>query len=80
MLPCPLQLGDRLKTRDELRAEWEAFQTKQKKVGGLHRLKSCRSLDGVRGNERPAHLLCLAVACWGANIGVVSRPPASTLT
>lgn len=40
---CSLQLGDRLKTRDELRAEWEAFQTKQKKVRGLHRVRSCRS-------------------------------------
>ena len=26
-----LQLGDRLKTRDELRAEWESFQKKQKR-------------------------------------------------
>jgi hypothetical protein len=24
-------VGDRLKTRDELRAEWEAFQSKQRK-------------------------------------------------
>jgi DnaJ family protein C protein 11 len=30
-LTAGLQLGDRLKTRDELRAEWEAFQKKQKK-------------------------------------------------
>ena len=34
-LPAPLlclpQVGDRLKSRDELRAEWEAFQQKQKK-------------------------------------------------
>lgn len=35
--PCLLsassrcQVGDRLKTRDELRAEWEAFQKKQKR-------------------------------------------------
>ena len=29
--PClPPQVGDRLKSRDELRAEWEAFQKKQK--------------------------------------------------
>ncbi|EFN53601.1 hypothetical protein CHLNCDRAFT_58555 [Chlorella variabilis] len=30
-LTAGLEVGDRLKTRDELRAEWEAFQTKQKK-------------------------------------------------
>lgn len=29
--PHTPQLGDRLKTRDELRAEWEAFQAKQKR-------------------------------------------------
>ncbi|KAL4442759.1 hypothetical protein ABPG77_006753 [Micractinium sp. CCAP 211/92] len=31
-LAAGLQLGDKLKTRDELRAEWEAFQKQQKKA------------------------------------------------
>lgn len=30
-LAAGLEVGDRLKSRDELRAEWEAFQSKQKK-------------------------------------------------
>lgn len=48
-LRCPvLQLGDRLKTRDELRAEWEAFQKKQRKVGRQHLVRDCSRQYHIR--------------------------------
>lgn len=65
--PCHLlQLGDKLKTREELRAEWEAFQQQQKKAEleasvnyrGVYQFK----IDATGGRRRP-------VACsWASGL------------
>lgn len=59
--PSPLQVGDKLKTREELRAEWEAFQQQQKKAEleasvnyrGVYQFK----IDATGARRRPPGLI-----------------------
>lgn len=53
-----VQLGDKLKTREELRADWEAFQQKQKKASrgwGEQEAAQCRGTVARHGMARGLH-------------------------